>query len=303
MKESSKIDRDMIQVKYKDMYQNGVSTSGLRSIDSSQENWQGWQLVLFTLHLLAPLLGITGLAWYAQSQASVAVNTDLSGWVALWSGMLIVSLGDRVTDRRLPLSHHTRRSMVVVCVGAMAVGLAAWWQVDTQRKMIMAGLGLMALCYPLAQRFVLAKTCATALAWTVSALCLPVDLVEAPLPSGWRWSQLYLLYSLYPFWLWWQMIAFVAAAALLCDVKDIIRDRGVVRSAWVVGGPRLHYTTLVSCLLVAALPLGASGAWSWSFVSCWFGLVLLVPCHGFLQRPLLAPLAIDTWLVVCGLSL
>lgn len=245
--------------------------------------------LLLLLHYWLPL----GLGW---SLATVMQHRNGAVFSPEGLTLLLAGIGsayslDRLIDR--PSCGYPRWLWWTLLLGAAAFGSATLWAMLQLPLLTIEVAGLLAaatLAYPWLKRLPLLKTVTVAFAWTAAAALFPFD------PSGaslWHW----LSWDVTP-----PLLLLLAAACVLCDLKDLEEDR--LKAVFSL--PNLCGIAW-ACRIAAALALAGSLIASWNgrlgLLAAGALLALLAQFPSVLRQKAIGPMIVDAVLIVPGLLL
>ncbi|HWL54510.1 MAG TPA: UbiA family prenyltransferase [Chthoniobacteraceae bacterium] len=248
---------------------------------------------LLLLHYWLPLGLGWSLAMVMQHRSGAAFSAE--GLTLLLGGIGSAYSLDRLLDR--PASGYPRWLWWTLCIGFAGFGGATAWAMLRMPLLTVEVAGLLALAtlaYPWLKRFPLLKTVTVALAWTSAAalfpFCQPGAWTETSLRNSFPWDVTLPLFLL------------LAAACVLCDLKDLEEDR--LKAVFSL--PNL-------CGIAWACRIAAALALAGSFLASWNGrlallvagglLALLAQFPSLLRRKAIGPMMVDAVLIVPGVLL
>lgn len=248
---------------------------------------------------LLPVVRLIHYWWPIAMAASIAAvvsratarRADVAGLALFFCGVAAAYSLDRVFEGRGRLEPRwLRRALTLMGLAATVLGAVLVTQIPRRAALLVPLLGGVVLGYPRLKRIPVLKTVVVSMAWTWTAIALPF-------PDGsWLGWQSWSLPVALP------LTLSVAAACLLCDLKDLDRDRRAAVAS-------LPARAGVAASVRTAAILAAAGAAA-SLLQHRFGLAtadaaltLAAFYPEWVAREAVGPLAVDVILTVPGLMI
>jgi 4-hydroxybenzoate polyprenyltransferase len=220
---------------------------------------------------------------------ATARAVDPAGLALALCGILAAYSVDRLIDGK-DTAHGSwlPRVLRIGATASVAAGLILFALVPLQTALLVPLLGLIVLWYSRLKRLPLLKTALVSGAWTWSILALPFH------DNSWFGWRVWLTPVAIP------LTLLTASGCLLCDLKDVDRDRAAnVTSAPVLLG--VHRTIAIATVLALLASAVALAEHRLGLSVAGLGLGVLALHPGRLARDITGPLLVDVTLTVPGL--
>ncbi len=243
-----------------------------------------WQLPVALVHFWLPVAVGWSLALLAARSSGLPLSAP--GLLLLLAGIGAAYQIDRLLDPA-PRSCVPPTLLAAGAAICVAMGAVAAWHAPGRLLAVALCCGGIALAYPRLKRLPLAKTIAVALVWTWAAMALP-------LAGGERLAWAFWSLDIAP-----ALFLLMAAACLLCDLKDATADRArSVPSLPARLGARATCHIATGLALCGVALAAAHGRWGLAATG---GALCGVACFPrFLARPYAGPIVVDGLFLIPG---
>lgn len=247
---------------------------------------QSAQSLLLLLHIWWPLL----MGWSLVMVVHRATGRawDPAGLAVLLTGIVAAYSLDRVLDAPPALTVRLRRVLIGAVAGATLSGAVLVPSLPLTTAVLVPVLGVLAAGYVVVKRVPLGKAVLVPLVWTWAAIALPFG------DGSWfGWRALGEPIAAPVFLL-------MAAGCLLCDLKDVARDRAQgVPSVPVLLGPAATIALAVTLAATGGAVAFAEGRMGVTVSALALSGIAALPA--LLATDVIGPLLVDVILTVPGL--